>query len=657
MSWQPAEIIKEDWGYLQIVIDDKDVTVFRGIPTVVRSWSSSEPFSDSSAVISFPQISPFEQLGSGDLDWLGDWRPVEINVVRPGGETMLLWEGMIASLEDEQTETSSAIQAVCMGALFQVDLYVRAPLYLHDPVPVTQLLELQFSQNNRPHLRTYSQVIIEDDPEGTDDVQEYETKRSGSWNKSLTGFIQDELALMTTDEEMPRQWTLMKKPGRKPVLRMKDYSNIHAIATVGTPGITHQLSRDQTQSSNVIYGEGVDQAGTVWRHHHGTSSRYIPLAWDPNIHSEDPWYTLPEDYIGTDFPEFPDEGADSVRVEIHYGYGSGVSLKQAQRSARGQLVRDYDSGWIGTITFRSDPENVSRYEFMAGQNLLYRHFRPRDWISTIPYRTMTTDNGTAFKVNFDGAAFNEQNEFQGRVMHIAAVEVDTESMNVALTVDTKFRDLLSLAELIARNHEGHLDPAKRLRLGRTDIPNDEKEPWDYSSGSGFIPLESIGGDGLLNGSPSPAQEPDHYIHVPAKTWVTQQIRAAGKASIMRTEVRAFYKNGNLKKVPFHVSFYGHSKVPEDFHPEPFNEGVWDETLEDVYAGLPSGFIVGWGQYNQRAGFWPGLDSDGDPETGVLIDEGTWQFEMDERLIEPGVWVAIWCPEEAWFQGRLMQGVD
>ena len=302
MSWEPAAIIKEDWGYLQIVIDDKDVTVFRGIPTVVRSWSSSEPFSDSSAVISFPQISPFEQLGSGDLHWLDDWRSVEINVIRPGGEKTVLWEGMIASLEDEQTETSSAIQAVCMGALFQVDLYVRAPLYLHEPRTVVSLMRLQFSQDSRGHLRTYWQTRIDPDPEGIDSAWDYETKRSGSWNKSLTGFIQDELALMTTDEEMPRQWTLMKDPGRKPVLRMKDYWNIHAVATVGTPGITHQLSHDQTQSNNVIYGEGTDQAGTVWRNHRGTTNRYTPLAWKPTVHSEIPWYVVLDGDVEESFP-------------------------------------------------------------------------------------------------------------------------------------------------------------------------------------------------------------------------------------------------------------------------------------------------------------------------------------------------------------------
>ena len=675
MSWQPLDVIREPWGRIQVVVGGEDVTTFRGVPTVVRSWSSAEPFDDSSAVLVFHQITPFEEFGTGELSWLDDWNNVKINAIphdydpskEPGDEgyedmpkPYALWEGMIASFEDQQTEEGYHVEATCMGALHQVDLYVRAPLLLHEPADVVDVFALQFSLNSRSHLRTQQMVIEED---SSDDIYEYTTKRTGSWNKSLTGYIQEELAVLVTQEDMPRQWTVMKKENRIPVLRMKDYENIHYVATAGTPGITHSLSRDQTQSANIIYGEGTNQAGTRWRNSRRGDRNYNyyePLYWDDEVHTEQNYKGEPINSRREIISEEKEEelfDSGSVRREIHYSYGAGVDLDKAMKSAKAHGRRDRDPGWVGDITMRSDPEHGSRFDMKAGKNILYKHFRPRQWNEDLMYRTMTDPDGNSLKVNFDGAAFNGENEYVGRVLHLAAVEVNADDLTVQLTVDTKYRDLLSLAEIIERSHDGHLDPTRRLRLGQSDIPQDEKYPWDYNAGSGFIPLESVLGNELVDGSPSPEEEPDQYLHVPAGQWVTDEIRGAEKASIMRTEIRAFNENGSRKRVPFHVSFYGHSKVPSDFPQDPFAEGAWEASLDDVFAGLPSGFIVGWGQFGQRSGYWPGLESEGQSPTGVMIDEGTWQFELDETLIEPGLWVAIYCPEEAWFQGRLRQGVD
>ena len=40
----------------------------------------------------------------------------------------------------------------------------------------------------------------------------------------------------------------------------------------------------------------------------------------------------------------------------------------------------------------------------------------------------------------------------------------------------------------------------------------------------------------------------------------------------------------------------------------------------------SGLVVGWGNYYEEAGYYPGRSSTGSPRTGLLVDESTWSFD-------------------------------
>lgn len=647
MSWEPTSVGRSDWGHLQIVVDGVDVTFFRDIPTQVGGWSNGEPFGDSTASIRFPQITPFEAPGQGSLSWMKDWADVDIYRVRPNGTTKILWEGLLTSVEDSQTESEPSFEITCMGAMFQLDRYVRAPLHLGKEASVTDLFDSQFSHQSRPALRMDELQIVGDpraDPADPDTM--FKTKRTGSWNRVLTGYLQDELALMITKEDFPRQWTIHLDRNRRPVMRLKEYNAIDYTIAVGSPGVSHRLTRDQTQSSNVIYGEGTDQAGTIWRNSRRTPTInvYDPLASDPRVHTG-------RDIDGN--PITPELRDDSVmRSEIHYGYGAGVDLNKGIQSAEAQLRRDIDAGYMGTITLRADPLEASRFEMLAKQQILYKHFRPA------PYDLgIKRFENSQHIIDMNNRVYDATTQaYLGMLFHISGVQVAFDTLTVTITVDTKARDLLSLAELLSRTNEGHLDPAKRLRLGQSDVVDDTKQKWDYYSGSGYIPAASVHGDGKLDGSPSPASAPDHYVYV-SGGWKVFPIRSADKASIMRTEVRAFNTDGTLAAVPFHVSVYEHSKVVSDMPANPFEKGIWTPSLTNTLAGPPEGIVVGWGVFGQRAGFWPGLDSESDPVSGVFIDEGTWQFELNASLIEPGLWVAIYCAGGAYFQGRLFQGVE
>src|SRR5688572_21061352 len=96
INWVESSKVVEDWGTLQIIFNGVDVTLYRGVPTKVAQLEFTEPFSDSVAVVKFPQISPFETLPS----WLADFVNVEIKRVKPDASVETIWEGLYVSEED-----------------------------------------------------------------------------------------------------------------------------------------------------------------------------------------------------------------------------------------------------------------------------------------------------------------------------------------------------------------------------------------------------------------------------------------------------------------------------------------------------------------------------------------------------------------------------
>lgn len=967
MSWDP-EVDIGQWGRLQIVIDDTDVTFFRDVPVQVVSWSSGDPFDDASCVLRFPQVSPFERAGVGELSWLKGHNLVDINLIRPNGNKRVLWEGMIASIEDDVSETNASVSLQCVGALFQLDYYVKSPENLSEKKQrlYERAIADEFSppKGNHEALKTSRCRIVY--PEGMEDTDWY-TRYSGAWEKTLTGYIQRLLAdmvhnpglikepgspeipgipgatevqeivlapepppwpwgssypsaslngtfrlefrgartpgrtsknalrwnatatqvqsalnaLSTIDEvqvsgngtsgspwrvsfvgskvrQRPQPliklihsdlrhhhpstrvtratagdngipgtpavppsdpepwegaWTLLKNPGRRPVLKLRDEASVSWTISAGAPGVSHSLKSDYSQTPSVIFGEGTDESATTWRnstvsvdrkgesttHHH-------PVAWEEAVYPADKRRS--ESGEPTD-PRPIAYHPGNVRVEIMQKYGSGVSLLDAGRSADQQLVRESDPGWFGKITLTSDPEEGSRFEIKAGTNLRLRHFRemiparkeifeelrdrgifteqfhstpitrgkacavlvrmmadlgqpvpsysgsnlftdisgniyashinrlaninvargyanttrfgPNDHLTrgqmagfairlvewatgtslTSSYNHFNDSVSGTFRREINAGMENElvtgypNNAFypnreasrlemsetvylvnrflggdildgqEGAFLHIASVEVNFESGTVDLTVDSKSRDLATLAQLIERTKSENQDPAKMLMVNRESGQTDDtKFPWDYDAGSGSLPSRSRAArhtGALPRGRPD--VNPDWFVfvngnhHDPWKRWAVVPMVAAGKGSVSRSEVRAFTQFGQPLEIPFHVGIYGlyiteYSMPRLPFQPDAFRQPA---DTGDALSGYDPSALVLWGQQGQRAGFWPGLESEGNPVTGIMIDEGTWQFQLPEG--ENVLWVAIYAETNAWFQGRFYHGVQ
>lgn len=250
----------------------------------------------------------------------------------------------------------------------------------------------------------------------------------------------------------------------------------------------------------------------------------------------------------------------------------------------------------------------------------------------------------------------------GAFLHVAEVDVDFAAGTVSLTVDTKSRDLATLAQLIERVKSENKNPAKMLMVNRESSSTDDtKFPWDYDAGSGSIPKRARAPRAGTLPRSRPDVNPEFFVKVngtsgdPFKRWTIVPVVAASKGSVSKSEIRAFDNVGQPLAIPFHVGVYQLYITEYSMPKFPFAEGAFSQEPEDALSGFDPSAAILWGQAGQRAGYWPGLESEGGSPTGVMIDDGTWQFQLPEG--ESVLWVAIYAESTAWFQGRFFHGVQ
>jgi hypothetical protein len=696
----------------------RDITFLREVPTKIGSFSSADPFGDATAELDFPSLTILDDLDTAFLSWLCPdtlidiwWvpaaKPAELGwhnwVPDPGVPDMAWWtnqlsgradviapffsylpdgagkpwkrdpdgqvrgakiyEGFIASVSfsDEQ-----GLSASCQGALLEADHYKAKPFYPPRPQTLESLIRLQFDPDERPNLHTNRCHILWPDnwslvaPKftGTANLFDpnvragakwtgYTARNTGSWDASLTSFVANLLATMLvkpgSGAGVGDQWTLRHAlagdpnfpGGRTPYLTVRSRNApISFSVWAGSPGVQVDLDADGTQNANVIYGTGTDIGGTTWSNstvsQRGNRTEYIPIAYRRNL-----------------WPTHGNKLFDSSLMvrESYVQFGTGFSQTDGIDSGEQMLARDLEAGFAGTVTLTIDPRaDFSRWQIRAGMTMLLKGFA-----------------GTGER---------------GVRLHIASAEASPEDGTMALTVDTRYRDILTLHEAIARTRDP-LTPAKLLQLNRNTVTiEDIQAPWNYSRGSGFITKESrfsyfhmpttllFPYNSWVQRFP-PRTHPHYYVAL-HPGMAQRRDRWAGpipilmgeKGSIRRSEFFCVDADGKMVHIPFHVSLYyvsgiglgpNRSFMPSDARgPSPFvpyafwnidpsTGQPWATPKATVYHNADQSLIVGWGNREQPAGYWPALytevinqhadDPNYAPEpSGMLVDEGTWTWD-------------------------------
>lgn len=686
----------------------RNVTYFRSAPTRISSFSFGDPFGDATAELIFPSVTPYDDPESKQLWWLKPytnfdivWVPAtdtklgnnDLKVIDPRtnkktlwlnyGNAVRLWEGFSISYEP----TPEGVRIQLQGALYQVDRYISKPEFPSRPYTMETLLKRAFDPDLR-YLRTKPLQIVW--PAGWTKTFEggrrtlyrprgvavgenwtgFSSRATGDWRRLLTGFCADLLSQMYVLDDCGatpgNQWTIRKSSSRRPILTVRDrFAAPDFTLWYGTPGAEISLMHDSASTVNVIYGEGTGEDGVAWSRMEVDDDERFTHTWYKPLTALDDVYPY-DDGEAKATLNFPSE--------TMIKFGVGVSAKQGRVAAEKMLARDSEAGWTGEIRLQIHPAGINRWKIKAGDVVCVK-----------------------------GVAGIRE----GINLHIAEVVHSPESNTTTLKVDSQFRDLLTLEEVQARVRDP-LTPVKMLQVGKRSVTvEDMLSPWSYSAGSGMIPLSSrkfwrtkpdsisFPWDEWTQKYP-PSRYGENYIRCKASSsksserWSFGRVLLSQSGSAALTQIMAVDRDGNLAKVPFHVSIY---YIWLDYSSMPQTNGNWSPFLPNHFQNIaldgaewgpgeqyapPPSIIVGWGNDGQRAGFSPARDSDGANPTGLLIDQSQWtwnlanqQQDFDPRHADPGpdkdyrdetnqlksnvaCWVGVYAEhtEDVYFIGRV-----
>lgn len=582
----------QEWGRLQIIVGGVDVTFFRGVPCKPLRWTCNEPFSDATAEILFPQISGFEEPPAF-LQAQHDAPNVDIWLVRPDDSQKVLWEGMVASLDVD----NGGVTIACLGALYQLDLYKKPPSFKTQLRDVQEVIAEEFTLVH-PSMRTGPpQYVL---------GSGLTTRQRGGWSRALTGYVQDLLTQAEFAEGVNpdgTQLTLLKEAGRIPSLGLKDMVSVHWVTSFGAPGVDVRLTRDRLAEPNVYYGEGIDNAdhcrwrNTVYPDFEIGTAYFVPLEYDTAV---EPYLY---DANGAITGANPAYDSSKPRIEEYTNYGEGIDKAQGVTTAERQFLRENPPGWHGTITLTADIEQgvdgtvESRFEMRVNENIVVE--------------------------NFQGGSVQ---------VHVCQVEVDmdVDAQQVTLTVDTKARDMMTLAQIIKRDRDA-VDPAKRYRQYRNSRNVEDRiHLFDCEAGGGVVPATALS----------------------AGTWTVLQIPFGEYGELVRSDFTTSAA-ARFSVAVFDQAISG-AVITTHMPAGPLTTDANDDNPWDTFPE-GTGLIAAWGGPTQAAGYWPGAESDDEPVvTGRLVDDSSWKYATPTP---PWLWVALWAETATTISGRFYPGVE
>ena len=691
----------------------QDVTYFRDIPTTIGAFSWEDPYGPKTMSLTFPKVTIFDRVGFGELEWLEAFADFDLvyTGALPAGYpyTSFRWEGYAVSFDFG--DNGLTVQLV--GAMYQMDNYLAKPEYYSRPMPYEYAIRRQFA--GKPDLRVRA-PIVEWPSWWTTKYTGYDvvtgealaknmvpvavtvgglytgllTRETGSWDETLTGYIQSLLASMYTARG---RWTLDLLPGREARLRHIDNrtdpgANMLVINPM-SPGVQITLSEDWSQSLSVAYGQGTTRTGSTFTGMQvsadGSTTTYEPLAALRQVHPQ----TATNPWLDT----------TRMRKEVKLQVQEGLELDEMRSVGNAHLKAFSEPGCTGTIELSSDP-------LWNGVSISHTLIRP----------------GMAAQIpNIFGTP-------EGIVVHITAVSVDLAGGRTSLTVDSKYRDALTVDEVRLRGRDS-LSVQRQLIGGKYQPAiQDQLMPWSYSEGSGLIPSgPTYNATKMMKGIPDSVLFPwtewtrahppgkadwrHAYIHIGPKSsnatenWANSSdssggsrlgfpIRLGQAGTIRLIEIAAYDQYGNVLRVPFHFSLYTSPGVnalamptmalaDEAGNPPykagqkyPFFKGAWEQyrtdgtkiDTEQPVSVSSAGLIQAYGTGIVKAGYWPGSSVTGDPATGLLRDEGTfsWDTTQDPAAVNPYtgrlgakagyIYAMIYCDaqltRDVYFLGRM-----
>jgi hypothetical protein len=315
-----------------------------------------------------------------------------------------------------------------------------------------------------------------------------------------------------------------------------------------------------------------------------------------------PLWELPEvePYIYTPSGAFaglnPFYNSAVPRVERYEAMGSQVSKAQGILSANIEGLSIQVPSWTGTITLTADPQEGSRFEILAGQNIVLQYFHGRSV-----------------------------------VFHISNVAVDFTTLSVQLTVSAQALDLITLAAIYARDSQAHgVSRQARPSLVNLNISSNTTT-FDSESSAGLVPP----------------------LFCPAGQWTVYKMGASQSGSIAETTLTS------SPATPFAVGVFSGPVTAADLlaifgSAGPLVADVdGNNPWNDFAVQLDNrGLLYGAGGPSGACGFYPSDPNGTQTLTGQYVDGQTWPY-CSAPGYSPWLWVALWSTAESFITGRFL----
>jgi len=682
-------------------IDPKvDITYLFDAPVQIQSLEFDDPFDDALATIQLPSSTGFNfptwlrEFTNIDVYWVPATTSSSsypcINPITNVWNMYLhpenqipLWQGYIQTID----VSYEGVTLQCQGALWQLDRYYAKPMYPLRPKLVENMIERAFDPQRRglwteplvidwePNWKVYSAAdyfkFITDNygskryvPTGTDYVSDWRTwgggyfkdksgekyaaaigapwtgfttRNTGGWDKMLTGFVNQQLSILFTENtdgdglQQGDQWTIMMEDRTPHMYVRRQAKDPDYYVCYGQPGVEVRLNRDGGMFNNVVYGTGRAYGDEDWSNFvqpTGTWTTWLPSAYAHDPDAPNPLTDTTRTWWGDVWPTdmykdlYDGYNAENERnndlpvVERYAQFPDGISEGNGQTISENWIAKDADPGWIGDITLRVDPlayvgnAPVNMWTLKAGDTIFLKYFGDA---------TGTLNPGT--------------NKF-----HVSKVTMNPMDGTVTLNVDTKYRDLLSAEEAMAKGRDS-LSPIKALQVGKKSILiQDVLMPWSNRAGSGCFPngaknfkrttgfpyekdtiaqrprdifnsdykgsgsgalIQDITGNQFdtLENALAPGVTLDECFYVPIKAgasnmnnrWIIFPMLMAQAADIAYTEFAIYDVDGNVAPCEFHTSIW-YAKPNVNTMPKipPQYDGDVTDSEKKKYGGLWGG---------------------------------------------------------------------
>jgi len=273
-----------------------------------------------------------------------------------------------------------------------------------------------------------------------------------------------------------------------------------------------------------------------------------------------------------------------------------------------------DPLWVGSATVTMDPENGSRWEMRAGQNIFVKFF----------YRPGTQPGGG-----------------DGLLLHISQASVNPGG-SVSLQLSYLAHDMTTLAAIRDRN-KNTLDPARRKTQSTraSKISQDRVIPWDSEAGGGKIPMHNLQG-GFWLCYPIPGGQIGT---------INETIFVCATSLTVHTIDDAFTHDGVLSGAKkFCVAIFSKPVTANFMRDTVGNPLTTANVWSDKAAKLEkAGMLQAYGASEQGAGYWPGQEAKDGPLTGKMLDGTSWPWKSSRP---PFLFVAEYCESSTRMAGYL-----